>query len=316
MTNYLLKSSVKALLLLVASVTSLSAFGIVQEVTYNGVKYKSDKKVTYLKVVAAPYSGDIVIASSVEVLGEQIPVTEIGSSAFSECDDLISVTIPESVKKIGDYAFDSSTKLKTVNMGNGVESIGHWAFRNCYELENLKLSEKLKTIGHYCFDKNLKLTEVTLPASLTNIGGYAFEGNPQLKTVYCLGAVPPAVKKGYLDGEELYTIFDDNDYGDRVLYVPAGKKDDYKLTYGWNQFKDIREIESGISANEVAQKQVEVAPYGKNAIVVTAAEAMTVRGYDIMGRALFVKNVEAGQTVIDNVNSGLIIVAGQKVVVE
>ena len=101
-----------------------------------------------------------------------------------------------------------------------------------------------------------------------------------------------------------------------MLYVPAGKKDDYKLTYGWNQFKDIREIESGISANEVAQKQVEVAPCGKNAIVVTAAEPMTVRGYDIMGRALFVKNVEAGQTVIDNVNSGLIIVAGQKVVVE
>lgn len=253
----------------------------------------------------------------VQSIDKTLPVTEVGSSAFSECEGLISVTLPESVTKIGDYAFDSSENLKTVNMTDNVTSIGHWAFRNCHSLENLQLSNSLATIGNYCFDKNDKMTEITLPASVTNIGGYAFEGNPQLTTVYSLATTPPAIKKGYLDGEEIYTIFDDNDYSDRVLYVPAGCVDDYKLTFGWNQFSEIREIDAaGIQAGVVADAQVKVVPKGKGAISVTAAVPTVVNGYDLAGRLVFSKGVPAGHSTIDGLNAGLLVVNGKKVVVE
>ena len=45
---------------------SATAFGAAVTVTYNGVKYKSDKSQTYFMVVAAPYTGDIVVADSVK----------------------------------------------------------------------------------------------------------------------------------------------------------------------------------------------------------------------------------------------------------
>ncbi|MDE5772611.1 MAG: leucine-rich repeat domain-containing protein [Ruminococcus sp.] len=46
---------------------------------------------------------DVVIPSEIEGL----PVAKIGSYAFSSCDGITSVTIPDSVKSIGNGAFNS-----------------------------------------------------------------------------------------------------------------------------------------------------------------------------------------------------------------
>ena len=54
----------------------------------------------------------------------------IADSAFSNCDNLISVTIPDSVTSIGDSAFEDCTNLASITIGNGVTSIGRSAFYN------------------------------------------------------------------------------------------------------------------------------------------------------------------------------------------
>ena len=54
----------------------------------------------------------------------------IADSAFSNCDNLISVTIPNSVTSIGDSAFEDCTNLASITIGNGVTSIGRSAFYN------------------------------------------------------------------------------------------------------------------------------------------------------------------------------------------
>ena len=54
----------------------------------------------------------------------------IADSAFSNCDNLISVIIPNSVTSIGDSAFSDCTSLKSVTIGNSVTSIGSSAFYN------------------------------------------------------------------------------------------------------------------------------------------------------------------------------------------
>ena len=60
----------------------------------------------------------------------------IGSYAFAEIDDLISVTIAN-VDKIDSYAFYRNINLNTVSLGNGVSEIGDFAFYNSWAENNL-----------------------------------------------------------------------------------------------------------------------------------------------------------------------------------
>ena len=51
------------------------------------------------------YVGDIVIPATVTNDEKTYNVTRIGDEAFDQCQNLTSVTIPESVTRIGNYAF-------------------------------------------------------------------------------------------------------------------------------------------------------------------------------------------------------------------
>src|SRR5690242_1775346 len=72
-------------------------------------------------------SGNIVIASTYSGL----PVTWIDSSAFSNCTNLTSVTIPISVISIANDAFSYCTSLTNVTIANNVTDIGYEAFYSC-----------------------------------------------------------------------------------------------------------------------------------------------------------------------------------------
>lgn len=75
----------------------------------------------------------------------------------------------------------------------------------------------VKAVKSSVFGDCTDVTSVILPSSVTLIGDYAFEGNPQITEVYSCCANPSEIKKGYLDGDEIYTIFDDTDYSGRIL---------------------------------------------------------------------------------------------------
>lgn len=285
--------------------------GLAKTVIVDGIKYQYSKQSTYLIVVKAAYSGDIVIPETAKGL----PVKAVGPSAFSGLDELVSVTLPNSIVIIGNYAFDSSTNLKKVVLGNSVRQIGHWSFRNCYQLQEVEFPKSLKTIGNYCFDKNLKFTKVTIPENVTLIGGYAFEGNPQLTTVYSLSQTPPEIKKGYIDGEVVYTLFDDENYGERVLYVPQGTVDAYKLTFGWNHFKYIKEITPTAIRNLTAGLKTHAYSDTRGQLVVVSTEKTVVNVYDLAGKKIITQPMNAG-IMRFNVPSGVVIVNGQKVLIK
>ena len=102
-------------------------------------------------------------------------VTNIGSSAFSGCSGLTSVTIPEGVTSIGEYVFSGCSGLTSVTIPEGVTSVGERAFYNCSGL-----------------------TSVTIPSSVTSIGSYAFESCRGLTSVEFLGPPPDNVRNSYL----------------------------------------------------------------------------------------------------------------------
>lgn len=104
-------------------------------------------------------------------------VTKIGVNAFNPCYNLVTVTIPDSVKEIGNFAFSMSTSgdnLIEVVLGNGLESIGAYAFYNCRKLTDIQLPNGLKSINHNAFTFCINLTSITIPDSVEEIGVSAF----------------------------------------------------------------------------------------------------------------------------------------------
>ena len=158
-------------------------------------------------------------------------VTTIGSSAFRDCSSLTSVTIPDSVTTIGDYAFNNCSSLTSVTIPDGVTTIGDNTFYYCTSLTSVTIDDSVTSIGDYAFSYCSSLTSVTIPDSVTTIGNYTFYKCSSLTSVYCKPTTPPvALYSGYAYWE----AFDYNASG-RKIYVPMGSVEAYKTSY-WSGY--------------------------------------------------------------------------------
>ena len=141
-------------------VTTASASG--GTVNYNG---PIDKTAT-----------SITIPATVEIDGQVYAVTTISTNAFSGCNNLITIVIPEGITTIEANAFKGCTKLKSVTIPASVTSIGANAFSGCKAMTSVKLGKNVTTIGANAFKGCIKLKSITIPASVTSIGSNAFNG--------------------------------------------------------------------------------------------------------------------------------------------
>lgn len=78
-------------------------------------------------------------------------LTTIGKNAFEYCMGLTDVTIPDSVTTIDDYAFNFCRNLTSVTMGNSVASIGNGAFNCCSSLNSVVIPDSVTSIGANVF---------------------------------------------------------------------------------------------------------------------------------------------------------------------
>ena len=131
--------------------------------------------------------GDVEIPAT---LGN-VPVTAIGSSAFSGCTSLTSMTFPVSVTKIDSYAFWNCSNLSSVALPEKLEELNGCAFGGT-ALTNITIPATLKTVdtayadgtyGHGPFYKCEKLETVTFEEGMTAIPGYLMRDCARLKTI-------------------------------------------------------------------------------------------------------------------------------------
>ena len=111
-------------------------------------------------------------------------LTDIGGSAFYNCNTLTNITIPDSVTSIGGGAFYNCSGLTNITIPLGVKSIGDYAFYGCSRLTNITIPSGVTSIGGSVFSDCIGLTSIIIPNSVTSIGNYAFSGCNNLKSVF------------------------------------------------------------------------------------------------------------------------------------
>ena len=95
-------------------------------------------------------------------------VSNIGSNSFNGCQNLTSISLPESIEIIGDSAFSHCSNLSHINFPKNVISIGQNAFYGCYSLTDIVLPEGV-TVYHEAF-AYCGFHEITIPANIDLYG--------------------------------------------------------------------------------------------------------------------------------------------------
>lgn len=205
-------------------------------------------------------------------------VTTIGNYAFGYCSSLANIEIPKDVRTIEYNAFHGCTSLSSVYISdiyswcninfaniyanplcyaeklylngelqtdivipNGVTDIKKYAFYSCKNLTSITIPNFVTTIGSCAFYGCSGLTSITIPEGVTTIGNYAFSDCTSLTSITSL--IP--ADKLFEPGAYAFNYVDKNAC---TLYVPAGAREAYAATSGWNEFTDIAEIvQSGIT---------------------------------------------------------------------
>ena len=178
------------------------------EDSYNGYKYAytvNDGKATITEFLGpvdstkAPDPYTITVPTKLD--GRK--VTGLGESSFSGiyssdhqkdstllsfCNQIQSVTIPESVTSIGKSAFEHCSKLDSLTIKGVATSIGAYAFASCTSLTSLSLVGNFQTIGEQAF-AYCGMTSLTTDADITSIGEYAFSHCTSLTSLSLTGSV-------------------------------------------------------------------------------------------------------------------------------
>ncbi|WP_081320496.1 leucine-rich repeat domain-containing protein, partial [Flavobacterium psychrophilum] len=143
----------------------------------------------------ANFTGAAEIPEIVTYNSKNYIVTAIGESAFVHCNNLTSVTIPNSVTTIGDYVFGDCFGLTSVTIPNSVITINRGAFAGCSGLTSVTIPNSVTTIRENAFADSSGLTSVTIPNSVTSIGDYVFGGCSGLTSVTIPNSVT-TIKEG------------------------------------------------------------------------------------------------------------------------
>ena len=125
------------------------------------------------------YTGAVNIPDKVEHGGVTYSVTELSVRAFSNCTDLSSIIIPESITDIDEWVFVGCSSLTSVvfNAKNCqyLNSMEEAIFKDS-PITSFIIGDQVEAIPHALCSGLTQLTSIIIPQSVTSIGKGAFLG--------------------------------------------------------------------------------------------------------------------------------------------
>ena len=197
-----------------------------------GIDTSGDGEISYSE--AAAYTGDLSIIDNTSIYSFKEFQYFIGvtSCSFHGSENLLEITLPNSITNIPEYAFGyesgwasspstSNCELNFIKIPDNCQIIGEYAFNQC-PLKNIVLGEGLISIGEYAFYRG-DYTSITIPQNVTKIGRCAFCSS-NLQVIYSKAIIPPTISSDSFD-DDLISI-----------YVPTESVDNYKTASGWKNY--------------------------------------------------------------------------------
>ena len=160
------------------------------------------------------YGDTLLLPSTVEHLGVQYTITEVGDTAFWKHNELVFVGLPDSMRIINLAAFCADSSLKNVIMPEGLVTIGESSFAYCTSLKSITIPSTVTSVGQASFYGAFRqlgsakvvidnasadigwgafyysnITSIDLGDSVRTIGSYAFSSCYRLDSL----VIPPSV---------------------------------------------------------------------------------------------------------------------------
>ena len=96
-------------------------------------------------------------------------IRTIGPEAFSGCEELTHIIIPDGVEEISHEAFWGCSNLTGIDLSNSLTNIQYEAFENCESLDEVILPKNLKKIGARVFKGCSNLKSLIVPREVSTI---------------------------------------------------------------------------------------------------------------------------------------------------
>ena len=185
-----------------------------------GLEFQLSQSETYYIVKNIGDCGDSKI--KIPLTYNNLPITSIGDNAFSGCNTITSITIPEGITSIGDDAFKDCTLLEKVFYKGNIEKWSNVEFASVYsnpmyyaqqlyidntEVREIQIPFTITRIKDYTFCGFNKLVNLTIPDVILSIGSCAFGYCDSLKNVTIPSSVTSIGENAFKDCTLLTNVY-------------------------------------------------------------------------------------------------------------
>lgn len=232
------------------------------------------------------YTGDVVIPGEVTIDEQTYTVSSIGESAFADCTEITSVSIPESISTIAGTAFDGCTGLELLDMSEStaLTSISSNTFSTCTALETVNFPISIESIGASAFANCANLSNMSLPCTTPPVldnENNPFEG---VDATACIISIPTESVSAYTQSDNWKKFVDSSSKSDiQISVVNNESENENTCTIKFKKF-----IDNTIEPAELMANNIKATLAEDEVVSEETPDAVTANG-----QSLFVANGDA-----------------------